>query len=176
MHPTAHLTAQVRPAVPQDIAACVTLRGKTRENAVSVQRLAELGITTVSWAAQVQDIELVGFVAEDAHALVGYCFGNTRTGEVVVLALLPSHEALGLGKRLLSLTTQQLAQAGHTQLFLGCSSDPHTRSHGFYRHLGWVSTGTQDRAGDEVLVLDVRTDPRAKALGRRADHVVRSRG
>jgi GNAT superfamily N-acetyltransferase len=165
VHHTVLHTAHVRPAVPQDIAACVVLRGKTRENAVSVQRLAELGITIQSWAAQVQDGELVGVVAENASAMVGYCFGNTRTGEVVVLALLPSHEALGLGKRLLGLTTQRLAQAGHTQLFLGCSSDPHTRSHGFYRHLGWVSTGTQDRAGDEVLVLDVRTDPQSESPG-----------
>jgi GNAT superfamily N-acetyltransferase len=147
---------RLRAAVPQDIPACLVLRGKTRENAVSVQRLAELGITAESWAAQVQRGDLVGFVVEDAQALAGYCFGNTQTGEVVVLALLPSHEAMGLGKRLLSHTTRQLAQAGHARLFLGCSSDSSTRSHGFYRHLGWVPTGAVDRAGDEVLVMDLQ--------------------
>jgi hypothetical protein len=40
---------------------------------------------------------------------------------------------------------------GFQRLFLGCSSNPNVRSHGFYRHLGWTSTGTFDAANDEVL-------------------------
>jgi hypothetical protein len=75
------------------------------------------------------------------------------TGEVVVLALLAEHEGRGVGKRLLGFVVERLARAGHARLFLGCSSNPRTRSHGFYRHLGWTSTGTFDGAGDEVLEL-----------------------
>jgi hypothetical protein len=33
---------------------------------------------------------------------------------------------------------------GLARLFLGCSSDPKVRSYGFYRHLGWRSTGVTD--------------------------------
>lgn len=40
---------------------------------------------------------------------------------------------------------------GFDRLFLGCSSDPQTRSYGFYRHLGWKSTGTIDQHQDEIL-------------------------
>ena len=52
-----------RLALPEDIAACVDLRGRTRENAVPPERLAALGVTVASWSAQVREGELVGHVA-----------------------------------------------------------------------------------------------------------------
>jgi len=143
-----------RRAVPHDIASCIAIRGRTRENAVPAARLAELGITEASWSGQVERGELLGFVAEDAGALVGYCFGDVATGEIVVLALLPTHEGLGWGRRLLTMTVAQLQSLGHSRLFLGCSDDPAHRSHGFYRRLGWRPTGQRDGFGDEVLELD----------------------
>ena len=45
---------KIRPATPPDIAACIDIRGRTRENAVSATRLAELGITEATWSAQVR--------------------------------------------------------------------------------------------------------------------------
>ena len=150
-----------RPATPEDIPACVTLRGLTRENAVSAERLAAVGITAESWAGDVRSGALPGFVCVDEEAIVGYCFGDKASGEVVVLALLPPFEARGVGRHLLDLVVDTLVAAGHRRLFLGCSADPATRSHGFYRHLGWVSTGTFDRGGDEVLELLPRRENRA---------------
>jgi len=143
-----------RVAIPQDIASCIAIRGRTRENAVPAARLAQLGITEVSWSAQVRQGELSGFVAEDRAALVGYCFGDVATGEIVVLALLPTHEGLGLGRQLLTMTVHHLKSLGHSRLFLGCSDDPSHRSHGFYRRLGWLPNGQRDGYGDEVLELD----------------------
>lgn len=116
-------------------------------------RLAELGITEASWSGQVRQGDLLGFVAEDG-ALVGFCFGDVATGEIVVLALLPTHEGLGLGRQLLSLTADHLKLLGHSRLFLGCSDNSSHRSHGFYRRLGWLPTGQRDRFGDEVLEFD----------------------
>ena len=143
-----------RPAVPEDAPACVALRGRTRENAVSVQRLQALGITAQSWADDIRSGALPGQVALDANgALAGYCFGARDSGEIVVLALLPAFEGQGLGRQLLARMVQQLASLGWQRLFLGCSADPATRSHGFYRHLGWRSTGQLDANGDEILEL-----------------------
>jgi len=85
--------------------------------------------------------------------MTGYCFGSSATGEVIVLALLPVYEGLGIGRHLLSLVVSHLSELGHERLFLGCSSDPSVRSYGFYRHLGWQSTGAVDSHGDEVLQL-----------------------
>jgi len=68
----------------------------------------------------------------------------------VVLALLPEFENRGIGRALLGRMVYQLASLGKTRLFLGCSRNPQHRSYGFYRHLGWRSTGTFDGHGDEV--------------------------
>lgn len=140
-----------RPASPSDIAECITIRGKTRENAVSAARLAEFGITEASWSAQVASNLLPGHICHSNGKMAGYCFGDTSTGEIVVLALLPEYENLGIGKKLLQLMMAQLHASGHQRLFLGCAADPKVRSHGFYRHLGWRSTGTTDSHNDEVL-------------------------
>ena len=140
-----------RPAIPSDAAECLALRGKTRENAVSAETLASLGITVESWSGAIESGNLPGYVCIDDGCIVGYCFGDKPTGEIVVLALLPPYEGRGIGKTLLSQVVQYLRSAGHGRLVLGCSSNPLHRSHGFYRHLGWRSTGTFDEREDEIL-------------------------
>jgi len=142
---------ELRRARPEDAAECVRLRGLTRENAVSEDRLREYGVTVQSWAADIESGALPGWVARSAGRIVGYCFGAAKTGEVVVLALHPAHEGHGLGSQLLRWVVQDLRNHGHARLFLGCSPDPQVRSYGFYRHLGWKSTGAFDAHGDEVL-------------------------
>lgn len=164
-----------RPALDSDIPACVDLRGRTRQNAISAARLAEMGITVASWAADVRSGVLPGHVCLDGDRIAGYCFGDKASGEVVVLALLPDYESRGIGRHLLDLVVQQLHGFGHRRLFLGCAADPAARSHGFYRHLGWVSTGRFDRAGDEVLEFFPQAgDSRAggSAMAIQLDHTI----
>ena len=144
---------EIRQAIPADARECVRLRGMTRQNAVSAERLASLGITQLSWSQDIKSGKLSGWVGTIHDEMVGYCFGDSTTGEVVVLALLPAYEGQGLGRRLLALVTRHLRSVGHRTLFLGCAADPKVRSHGFYRHLGWQSTGNIDRHGDELLEL-----------------------
>ena len=151
---------EYRAAGPGDVATCVDIRGRTRENAVSAARLSEVGITVDSWAAAVRDGSLPGHVCVSGGEIVGYCFGSTSTGEVEVLALLPAFENQGIGKALLTRVIETLASAGFTRLFLGCSSDATSRSYGFYRHLGWHSTGTFDARGDELLEYVIEHDQR----------------
>ncbi|MFJ1210327.1 GNAT family N-acetyltransferase [Burkholderia pyrrocinia] len=148
-----------RRAVPGDAAACIALRGKTRENAFTEAQLRELGITAESWGDGIRDGLFSGHVCCANGRLAGYCFGDTSSGEIVVLAILPEYEGAGIGKRLLRHVTDDFAAHGFTSLFLGCSTDPASRSYGFYRHLGWIPTGKLDDAGDEILTLQV--GPRA---------------
>jgi GNAT superfamily N-acetyltransferase len=145
----------IEPAKASEAVEFVRLRGLTRENAVSETRLASVGITPSSWAADVHTDLLAGFTAKLKGKLLGYCFGNTRTGEVVVLALLPEAEGRGIGRELLGRVVLALRERGHHRLFLGCSSNPNVRSYGFYRRLGWRPTGAIDSHGDEVLELNV---------------------
>ncbi len=147
------MSCSFRRAVPADAPACIHLRGLTRENAVPAERLAALGITAASWGEGIRSGALPGWVCEGEGEMAGYCFGDVASGEVVVLALLPAFEGRGIGRELLARVVALLRDHGHRRLFLGCAADPAVRSHGFYRHLGWRSTGGVDAHGDEVLEL-----------------------
>ncbi len=140
-----------RNAVPTDAADCLDLRGRTRENAFSAAELAALGITVESWQAGIADGTLPGHVATADGRVIGYCFGDRDSGEIVVLALLPDWEGKGIGARLLARMVEDFRGWGFQRLFLGCAADPAVRSHGFYRYLGWRPTGEIDALGDEVL-------------------------
>lgn len=149
-------TLLYRPAHAADASECVVVRGQTRENAISAATLAALGITAESWARSIAQGRLRGYVCTDDGLIVGYCFGDKDTGEIVVLAVLPQYEGRGIGKALLLRIVEDLQFLGYKRLFLGCSSDPVHRSHGFYRHLGWRSTGSFDANDDEILELKCR--------------------
>lgn len=150
---------EYRAAHPDDVPACVDLRGRTRENAVSVERLRAVGITVESWSSDVREGRLPGHVCVADGEIVGYCFGEKASGEIVVLALLPAFENLGIGRTLLRRSMDELIGLGFTRLFLGCASDPSVRSYGFYRHLGWRTTGVCDSRGDEILEYRVDAPP-----------------
>jgi ribosomal protein S18 acetylase RimI-like enzyme len=144
---------EYKPA-PADLSAeYIKLRGLTRENPITSDELRSFGITAESWALDITTGHTSGFIAQSGAKTIGYCFGNSKTGEVLVLAVLPACEGQGVGQQLLFLLVSLLKKHGHKRLFLGCSPDPEVRSHGFYRHLGWQSTGTFDAHGDEVLEL-----------------------
>ena len=146
-----------RPALPEDAAECVVVRGKTRQNAASEEWLRSIGITSKSWAENIRSGALPGDVCVVDGEIVGFCFGLRETGEIQVLAVLPDFENCGVGRELLNRTSKELAKLGHARLFLGCSPDPESRSYGFYRHLGWRSTGTFDKYGDEILEIFVES-------------------
>ena len=144
-----------RPALPEDAAECVALRAMTRQNAFSKEQLRSIGITAESWGENIRSGALPGHVCTSDENIAGYCFGARDTGEIEVLAVLPDFENRGIGRELLRRTTEKLAELGHRRLYLGCSPSPTSRSYGFYRHLGWRSTGTFDRFSDEILELFV---------------------
>ena len=146
---------QYRPATPEDVAECLVVRGKTRQNPASEEWLRSIGITAESWAENIRSGALPGHVCIVDGKIVGFCFGVRQTGEIQVVAILPAFEERGIGRELLGRTSKALAQLGHARLFLGCSPDPASRSYGFYRHLGWRSTGHFDHYGDEILEIFV---------------------
>lgn len=91
---------ECRAAVAADLPACVRVRGRTRDNPLSAEHLASLGVTSDSWSPLMERQQIQGFVAESASEVVGFCFGDQRSGEVQVLAVLPDFEGVGIGRRL----------------------------------------------------------------------------
>ena len=143
-----------RETQPPDINACFSVRERTRENAIPRERLAAIGITPESSAEGLEAGRVKGWVCEDGGEVVGFCSGDTGTGEVLVLAVLPGYEGKGVGRRLLAEVVRELRAQGHGRVWLAASADPAHRSHGFYRAQGWKPTGEVDAAGDEILVLE----------------------
>ena len=144
-----------RSALPEDAEECVAVRGKTRENAFSEEQLRSIGVTAESWSENIRSGAIPGHVCTFEGNIIGYCFGSVETGEIEVLVVLGDFENRGVGRELLERTTRQLAEHGHRRLFLSCSPHPTSRSYGFYRRLGWRSTGTFDANGDEILEMFV---------------------
>lgn len=141
----------IRKAVKSDLDRCVEIRGLTRDNPISKELLVSIGVTTESWDPKLDNGTYEGLVAEDNGVVVGYTFADTKSGEVLVLAILPPYEGAGLGKKLLNSLVERLFSLGHSKLWLAASPDPQIRAHGFYRRLGWQPTQTFDQNGDEIL-------------------------
>ncbi|WP_051534627.1 GNAT family N-acetyltransferase [Deefgea rivuli] len=141
-----------RPTLEQDIEALFILRAVTRENPMSIEQLAALGITPESSKAALAAGEIAGWVCSVQDQIVGFCSGDCASGEVLVLAVLPEYEGQGVGKGLLQRMVEQLGQQ-HSRIWLAANPDPQGRAYGFYRRQGFVAARHFDAAGDEILEL-----------------------
>jgi len=121
------------------------------KNAQSWQ--SRLGITPESTAKAIAGRRVRGWVCTAGGTVVGFCTGYSDTGEVMVLAVLPEYEARGIGRRLLMLVVEWLRSCNNHRIWLAASPDPKVRAYGFYRSLGWHTTGERLENGDEILVL-----------------------
>lgn len=136
-----------------DIAAVFKVRTATRENRLSMEELQNRGITPQS-TAMIMNESAKGWVCEDDGEVLGFTMGDGRTGEVLVLAVLPAAEGKGVGRQLLQRVQNWLFSQGHQELWLMENPDPKIRAYGFYRYLGWVPTG-EFRQNEQVLKLSM---------------------
>ena len=143
-----------RKTLSSDFDRCIEIRSKTRQNPISTNQLASYGITAETQGPLFNAGTILGYVAESENEIIGFCSGHTVTGEVLVLALLPEFENLGVGKKLLKLVTNLLFEKGFKKLWLAASPDPKIRAHGFYRYLGWKFSGRIDEQEDQILELE----------------------
>lgn len=84
---------------------------------------------------------------------VGHCTGDSTTGEIVGLAVAPTHQGLGIGRKLLSMVVDTLRAAGVIGIWVAAPADPTLRAYGFYRAVGWVPNGARAGNGSEILEL-----------------------
>ena len=144
---------RIRATESRDIPDMYRVRSSTRQNAISKRQLVEWGFTPRSIADGLESGDLAGVVCECDGSVVGFCTGDAGTGEVIVLAVLPEHEGKGVGLSMLELVVQELSKREHERIWLACSPDPNSRSHGFYRRNGWIETGEKLENGDDILVF-----------------------
>ena len=145
------LKTTLREATKNDLAACMIVRGKTRDNAISVAYLNVIGVTEESWSAMMDSGQIFGSVVTHNDAVVGFCYANVTTREILVLAVLADYDGQGIGKALLQEVSSRLFDMDSKPIWLATTAEPVFRAYGFYRHLGWRPTGRFDTHGDEIL-------------------------
>jgi ribosomal protein S18 acetylase RimI-like enzyme len=142
-----------RKAKPSDMERCLDIREITRDNSVPRDFLHTIGVNSEIWCPLIQSEAFKGCVCEYKGVIIGFCFGEVKSAEILVLALHPEFENKGIGKELLLKVVETLKFSGAKKLWLATTSNPKLRAYGFYRYLGWSPTGTFVRNGDEILVL-----------------------
>jgi ribosomal protein S18 acetylase RimI-like enzyme len=135
----------------KDIQDLFEIRLSTEENQVTFEYLAGIGITPKSIADGLAG-PLKGWLCEVSEEVVGFSLGNKETGEMMVVAVLPEYENMGIGKKLMELIQDWFWSCGHDEIWLLATADPELRASGFYKKLGWEKAGTSDD-GHQILRL-----------------------
>jgi GNAT superfamily N-acetyltransferase len=129
-----------REATLADVPAMFEVRTSVIENAMSWERLAELGITPASVAASLMT-DCKGWVAERDGRTVAFAIADGSDASIFALFVRPEHAGCGIGTRLLELAVLWLRQRGAAVISL--TTGPGTRAAGFYARRGWVEVGIQ---------------------------------
>jgi ribosomal protein S18 acetylase RimI-like enzyme len=128
---------KIREIEPGDIPDLFAVRVVTRENTLSREELAALGITEASILAVLGTAHR-GWAGVVEDRIVGFAMGDRTSGEMTVIAMLPEHEGRGIGAALLVRVEDWLFAEGWDEIWLTTDEDTSLRAYGFYRKLGWV--------------------------------------
>ena len=126
----------IREIEESDIPALFVVRPQTRENAMSVDELATIGITPDSISAAINGTHK-GWLYESQGEVGGFAMGNADNAELTVMAMLPQYEGQGIGGALLSKVEDWLKASGWKKIWLTTDINPDLRAYGFYLHQGW---------------------------------------
>lgn len=119
-----------REAVATDIPAMSAIRLAVTEN-----RLADPSRVTTAMYHDYLDRLGKSWVCEAEGVIAGFAAADKAEASIWALFVDAQYEALGIGKRLLALTTDYLFSLGHDKIVLSTSAD--TRADTFYASQGW---------------------------------------
>ena len=120
-----------------DIPDLFRIRVSTDENCLSMDQLAALGITETT-VRQKLSTSYRGWLCKEDGKTVGFAIGDRSTGELWVIAVLPTHIRRGIGGALLEKVHDWLFAEGCTELWLTTDIDPALRAYAFYLRHGWT--------------------------------------
>ena len=126
----------IREIEPDDIPELFAVRVVTRENALTLEDLARLGITPESVLASLGSTHR-GWAWTVEGRIVGFAMGDRSSGEMGVIALLPEYEMQGIGAALMTRVEDWLFSEGWDEIWLTTDEDTSLRAYGFYLKRGW---------------------------------------
>lgn len=142
----------IRIGVVADLPEITRIRTAVTENHLSIEQMAEMGITHDSVAAEMQAGDLACWVANENDVITGFSMADRRDGSVFGLFMDPAHEKKGHGSALLATCEDWLRQQGHSRARL--TTERSSRAYHFYLRRGWQEeSGTAGYSiGDATLV------------------------
>ena len=130
----------IRAAALSDIDVLFQIRTSVRDNHLSMEQLASLGITPET-LPEMLSYPGHGWVAELDGRMIAFSMANAQEATVFALFVRPECEGKGAGRRLMAETEEWLFAQGCKEIWLSTDSDRSVRANGFYRHLGWQDKG-----------------------------------
>ncbi|QEY71386.1 GNAT family N-acetyltransferase [Pseudomonas denitrificans (nom. rej.)] len=128
-------TASIRPATPADIDTLFDIRTSVRENHLSREQMADMGITPQVLAEAIESAPCA-WVAEIDGIAGGFAMVDTEEGELFALFVRPEFEGQGMGRLLLAAAEEQLFRK-HGSIWLVTDGGDGIRANAFYRRHGW---------------------------------------
>ncbi len=126
-----------------DIDDLFKVRTATDENNYTLEELYALGITEDSVREKLNG-SYKGWLCEEDNQVVGFVIGDSSTGELWVIAMLPDYINRGIGSKLLILVEEWLWDSGCKELWLTTDIDTKLRAYSFYRKNGWEDDRIED--------------------------------
>jgi len=117
------MTVEIRLAEPSDVAILFHIRTSVRENHISRERLAELGITDTSVSEMISASPCV-WVAVLRDEIVGFSMIDLGNAPLFAAFVLPAHEGKGLGTQLVLVAESELFKRHSLSFLAGRSVAP----------------------------------------------------
>ena len=136
----------IRVATQDDVDTLFVIRTSVVQNHLSVEQMADLGITPQVLADSIRAAPCV-WIAEVNDQPAAFAMVDLAEGEVFAMFVRPTFENLGLGRQLMAVAEAALV-ARHDTLYLVTDGRDEIRANGFYQRLGWSVVGPVD--GDDV--------------------------
>lgn len=132
----------IRLARIDDLPAITRVRTSVRENHLSVEQMAERGITEATIAAAMRSGNIVAWISESLGNIAAFAMVEPATGKLFALFTDPSHAGYGHGEKLLMEAENHLRAAGCRNITLDTGEG--TSAVGFYARRGFIVTAMRD--------------------------------
>jgi GNAT superfamily N-acetyltransferase len=127
------MTITIRDAAEEDIPAIFAVRTSVRENYLSVEQMAGMGIKYEAIRQALREEPCI-WVAVHGDHIVGFSMADAAAGCLFAAFVRPEWEGQGIGSRLLARAEAFLFER-HSSIWL--HTDGSSRAAGFYDRLGW---------------------------------------
>lgn len=131
---TASSTHQIRLANVEDVAAIFRVRTSVTENVLTLNELADLGVTPDTISEVIGSASCL-WVAEVDGEVAGFAMVELDSACLFAAFVLPAHEGRGIGRDLVAVCEAALFREN---ALAWLETDAASRAAGFYRHLGWA--------------------------------------